>query len=311
MHRRMEEPGRSYAFGGTCLNAGCIPSKALLESSELVSPRSARVRDSRHQGRQRRASTLRRCRSVARRSSRHRRSASRAYSRPPASRACRVTASCSSGNRVEFTDKDGKKQELTAKHVVLAAGSAPTELRSLPFDGKQVIDSWGALELDCRAQASRRHRRRRHRSRTRQRLASSRLGSRRAGSARYVPADGRRRGRAKKPSGISRSSASTSVSARRSAAQTRRASGVKLKYTRRKRRAERRSRQGHRRDRPSPVFEGSARRQAPACKSMSAASSKSITTAGPMQRTFGRSATSCAARCWRTRARKRASWSRT
>ena len=26
----------SFAFGGTCLNAGCIPSKALLESSELV-----------------------------------------------------------------------------------------------------------------------------------------------------------------------------------------------------------------------------------------------------------------------------------
>src|SRR6185437_5626016 len=26
----------SAAFGGTCLNAGCIPSKAMLESSELV-----------------------------------------------------------------------------------------------------------------------------------------------------------------------------------------------------------------------------------------------------------------------------------
>ena len=25
----------TFAFGGTCLNAGCIPSKALLESSEL------------------------------------------------------------------------------------------------------------------------------------------------------------------------------------------------------------------------------------------------------------------------------------
>src|SRR3954454_3901268 len=25
----------AYAYGGTCLNAGCIPSKALLESSEL------------------------------------------------------------------------------------------------------------------------------------------------------------------------------------------------------------------------------------------------------------------------------------
>ena len=29
----------SYAFGGTCLNAGCIPSKALLESSELYCAR--------------------------------------------------------------------------------------------------------------------------------------------------------------------------------------------------------------------------------------------------------------------------------
>ena len=28
-------PTARYAFGGTCLNAGCIPSKALLESSEL------------------------------------------------------------------------------------------------------------------------------------------------------------------------------------------------------------------------------------------------------------------------------------
>src|SRR4029079_8691629 len=26
----------TYAFGGTCLNAGCMPPKALLESTELV-----------------------------------------------------------------------------------------------------------------------------------------------------------------------------------------------------------------------------------------------------------------------------------
>ena len=54
-----------------------------------------------------------------------------------------------SGNRVEYTNKDGKKEELTAKHVILAAGSAPTELKSLGFDGKQVVDSWGALEFDA------------------------------------------------------------------------------------------------------------------------------------------------------------------
>jgi len=36
---------------------------------------------------------------------------------------------------------------LTAKHVVLASGSTPIELKSAPFDGTRIIDSWGALEL--------------------------------------------------------------------------------------------------------------------------------------------------------------------
>src|SRR3984957_11672289 len=33
--REWKNPDGTYALGGTCLNAGCIPSKALLESSEL------------------------------------------------------------------------------------------------------------------------------------------------------------------------------------------------------------------------------------------------------------------------------------
>jgi dihydrolipoamide dehydrogenase len=53
------------------------------------------------------------------------------------------------GNRVEYTALDGSKQELVAKHVVLASGSAPMPLKSLPFDGRQVVDSWGALEFDA------------------------------------------------------------------------------------------------------------------------------------------------------------------
>jgi len=32
---RWKTPGGERALGGTCLNVGCIPSKALLESSEL------------------------------------------------------------------------------------------------------------------------------------------------------------------------------------------------------------------------------------------------------------------------------------
>jgi len=136
----------NYAFGGTCLNAGCIPSKALLESSELVHRaqhefathgiKVGKVEVDIATMQKRRAQIV------------------KASTLGIASlfKAAGVTGlqghgKLLSGNRVEFTDKDGKKQELTAKHIVLAAGSAPTELRSLPFDGERVIDSWGALEL--------------------------------------------------------------------------------------------------------------------------------------------------------------------
>jgi dihydrolipoamide dehydrogenase len=52
------------------------------------------------------------------------------------------------GRKVEFTAPDGTKRELIAKNVILASGSAPMELKSAPFDGKRIIDSWGALEID-------------------------------------------------------------------------------------------------------------------------------------------------------------------
>ena len=53
------------------------------------------------------------------------------------------------GRKVEFTAHDGTRRELTAKNVILATGSAPMELRSAPFDGKRIVDSWGALEFDA------------------------------------------------------------------------------------------------------------------------------------------------------------------
>ena len=36
---------------------------------------------------------------------------------------------------------------MEAKHVVLASGSIPTELKTAPFSGEQIVDSWGALEF--------------------------------------------------------------------------------------------------------------------------------------------------------------------
>jgi len=53
------------------------------------------------------------------------------------------------GNQVEVTDADGAKQTVTARHVVLASGSAPIELPMAKFSGERIVDSWGALDFDA------------------------------------------------------------------------------------------------------------------------------------------------------------------
>jgi dihydrolipoamide dehydrogenase len=138
----------TYAFGGTCLNAGCIPSKALLESSELY--HRAHTEFAAHgikvSGVSFDVAAMQKRKAQIVKSS--------TAGIASLLKGAGVTALVGhgkllAGNKVEFTDKDGKKQELSAKHVVLAAGSIPTELRSLPFDGKNIVDSWGALEFDA------------------------------------------------------------------------------------------------------------------------------------------------------------------
>lgn len=138
----------TYAFGGTCLNAGCIPSKALLESSELYhrTQHEFAVHGIKVGSVDLDVSTMQKRRSTIVKQST---AGINSLFKAAGVTALQGHGKLLSGNRVEFTSKDGKKEELTAKHIVLAAGSAPTELRSLPFDGQQVVDSWGALEFDA------------------------------------------------------------------------------------------------------------------------------------------------------------------
>jgi dihydrolipoyl dehydrogenase len=138
----------SYAYGGTCLNAGCIPSKALLESSELY--HRAQTEFAAHGikigslGFDVAAMQKRKAQIVK----------ASTQGIGGLFKAAGVTGiqghgRLLKGNRVEVTAADGSKRELAAKHVVLASGSIPMELSSVPFDGQQVVDSWGALEFDA------------------------------------------------------------------------------------------------------------------------------------------------------------------
>ena len=53
------------------------------------------------------------------------------------------------GNKVVVKAPDGSEKTLEAKNVVLASGSTPMRLRSVPHDGKYIVDSWNALEFDA------------------------------------------------------------------------------------------------------------------------------------------------------------------
>jgi len=134
------------AFGGTCLNAGCIPSKALLESSELW--HRAQHEFAAH-GIRASGLTLDLAAMQKRRAT-----IVKGMTGGIAAllKAAGVTGMFGSGKLhpgrvVEVTGTDGKVMRLRGRHVVLASGSVPTPLKSLPFDGQRIIDSWGALEL--------------------------------------------------------------------------------------------------------------------------------------------------------------------
>ena len=136
------------AFGGTCLNAGCIPSKALLESSELYHKVQSElsIHGIKTSGvsldlaamQKRKAGIVKGMTGGI-----------LALFKGAGVTPLQGHGKLLSGKRVEFKAHDGSTRVLSTKHVILASGSSPTELRTAPFDRKNIVDSWGALEFDA------------------------------------------------------------------------------------------------------------------------------------------------------------------
>ncbi len=142
----------SRAFGGTCLNAGCIPSKALLESSELfhraahefkahgigVGAPSIDV-----------AAMQKRKGGIVKGMTGGIASLFKSSGVTALQGRGRLLTAGAQGCTVEFTAADGARQVLSAGAVILASGSVPVDLKSVPQDGKRIVDSWGALDFDA------------------------------------------------------------------------------------------------------------------------------------------------------------------
>lgn len=136
------------ALGGTCLNAGCIPSKALLESSELFHRAQSEfaVHGIQTSGVKLDLATMQKRRATIVKSMT---GGIAALLKSNGVTVYQGHGKLLPGRAVEVTAHAGGVLQIEGRHVVLASGSEPTELKSLPFDGQQIVDSWSALEFDA------------------------------------------------------------------------------------------------------------------------------------------------------------------
>lgn len=136
------------AFGGTCLNAGCIPSKALLESTELFhrAQHEFTKHGIMHDGVEIDVAKMqKRKASIVRQLTGGIAGLFKANKVDGLVGHGRLLA----GRKVEFTPVEGDVEIIDARYVILASGSTPIEISIAAFDGKDIVDSWGALEFDA------------------------------------------------------------------------------------------------------------------------------------------------------------------
>jgi len=136
------------ALGGTCLNVGCIPSKALLESSEQY----AHVQHGLGEhGIAVQGASLDIGRMLARKD--------KIVDKSTAGiaflfRKNKVDSKAGTGRFVSGGEpcvlevvNGNAREQITARFVIIATGSLPVALPAFPVDGKRVVDNAGALDF--------------------------------------------------------------------------------------------------------------------------------------------------------------------
>jgi len=136
---------KGKTLGGTCLNVGCIPSKALLASTEHF--HFAQERFAAH-GIVAKDLTVDLPVLLKRKDQIVTKLTGGVEFLMKKNKIERLTGAARfvDGKTVEI-EHEGKKTQVTADHIVLATGSAPIELPFLKFDGKTVLSSTEALAL--------------------------------------------------------------------------------------------------------------------------------------------------------------------
>ena len=134
-------------FGGTCLNVGCIPSKALLDSSHRYQEATSHLKihgievgsvdlDI--------PAMMKRKNDIVAKLTGGIGGLFAANNVTPIAGRGKVLAD----SKVEITNIEGKKEIIESKNIIIASGSSPIEIGSAIFNDTNILDSTGALEID-------------------------------------------------------------------------------------------------------------------------------------------------------------------
>jgi len=135
------------SLGGTCLNVGCIPSKALLESSHHYEHLSHGLETHGIKVSGVKIDVAAMIKNKDDVVSRLTGGISGLF------KANKITSfhgrgKLLAGKNVEITSQAGDVSSISANNIILAAGSRPIDIPSAPIDNNNIVDSTGALDFD-------------------------------------------------------------------------------------------------------------------------------------------------------------------
>lgn len=132
-------------LGGVCLNWGCIPTKALLKSAEVLHE----IKQAKSYGLKAEnvaadfPAVIKRSRRVADMNSK----GVEFLMKKNGIDVVFGSASFLDDKSVQVTSADGKKDTLTAKHIIIATGGRPRSIPGVEIDGEKIISSKQAMNL--------------------------------------------------------------------------------------------------------------------------------------------------------------------
>lgn len=132
--------------GGTCLNQGCIPTKTIIASAELLS----KIKDSEDFGIELHGEAVPNLAKIIDRKNKTVSTLVKGIRSLFKNRSIRIIEGkgvLGSSREIEVTKRDGSTENINADAIIIATGSRPAEIGALPFDGSNILSSADALTL--------------------------------------------------------------------------------------------------------------------------------------------------------------------